>query len=280
MGRHPLIPKQLTKGPFSLAEARRAGLTRWHLYSPAWRRVAPGIYAWAGLPDEPMLRIAAAAARLPESGAFAGLTAAWLHGLDARPAAPIEVIVPAPSGVSARDLWVTRARLEPREVVERWGVPATSILRTLSDLGRRLPLVEAVVLADQALYRGLVELEELDRRLSRHAEPKAESPMETRLRMLLVQGGLPRPQAQVDLRDEGGRLLGRADLYYPGHCLVLEYDGGTHRDRMVDDNRRQNALLGAGYNVLRFTAPDVLGEPDTVVAQVRAALGRPKPTFS
>jgi len=51
-------------------------------------------------------------------------------------------------------------------------------------------------------------------------------------------------------------------------------DGGTHRDSLVQDNRRQNAILRAGYDLLRYTAPDVLGRPEAVAAEVRARLKR------
>jgi very-short-patch-repair endonuclease len=53
---------------------------------------------------------------------------------------------------------------------------------------------------------------------------------------------------------------------------VLEYDGGNHRERLVEDNRRQNRIINAGFQVLRFTAADIYGRPEVVVAQVRAAL--------
>src|SRR5438309_11847168 len=110
------------------------------------------------------------------------------------------------------------------------------------------------------------------RRVIPHAEPKSESPMETRLRMLLVLAGLPRPVAQVPLHDAKGRFLGRPDLYYPDHRLGIEYDGATHRESLAADNRRQNRLVDAGYRLLRFTAADVLSAPDSVVALVRRAL--------
>ena len=101
----------------------------------------------------------------------------------------------------------------------------------------------------------------------------AESPMETRLRWLLIQARLPHPQVQANLRDGSSRFVGRVDLYYPAARLVLEYDGANHRERMVEDNRRQNALVNAGYRLLRFTAADIHGRPAVVVAQVREALG-------
>jgi very-short-patch-repair endonuclease len=90
--------------------------------------------------------------------------------------------------------------------------------------------------------------------------------------MLLVLAGLPRPAVQVRLKDEKGRILGRADLFYPLERLVIEFDGGNHRDRLVDDNRRQNRLIGAGFRVLRFTAADVYRTPESVAAQVRRGL--------
>ena len=98
--------------------------------------------------------------------------------------------------------------------------------------------------------------------------------METRLRWLLVQAGLPRPEVQSDLIDRDGRFVGRADLYFPAARLVIEYDGGNHRERLIDDDRK-NLLLNAGFNLLRFTAADVYQRPEVVVAQVRAALDFP-----
>jgi very-short-patch-repair endonuclease len=93
--------------------------------------------------------------------------------------------------------------------------------------------------------------------------------METRLRWTLLQAGLPRPQVQTDLRDSDGRFLGRADLYYPQARLVIEYDGANHRDRLVEDDRRQNLLVTAGFRLLRFTAAD---RSEVITAQVQKAL--------
>jgi hypothetical protein len=90
--------------------------------------------------------------------------------------------------------------------------------------------------------------------------------------MVLLLGGLPRPEAQTSVHDSKGRFLGRPDLYYPSHRLGLEYDGGTHRTTLVDDNRRQNRLLAAGIRLLRFTAGDVLRNPDSIRMQVRGYL--------
>ena len=69
--------------------------------------------------------------------------------------------------------------------------------------------------------------------------------METRLRLLLVLSGLPRPHAQVRITDEAGRFLGRPDLCYPEQRLCLEYDGGAHRENLVADNPDMRGQLPA-----------------------------------
>src|SRR5438477_57632 len=288
MPRRPVVPVELTAGPFTLADARRAGLDRWHLEGATWRRSGPGTYVWAALAESPTLTLKAASLRLPSSAAFSGSTAAWLHGIDIEPCDPVEVTIPKGSGASARSgLVVRRAALPESDIAVVRHLRATSINRTLRDLASRLSLTEAVVVIDAALHSRIADPTALEpyacarslrggvvnlRRATHLAEPLAESPMESRLRMLLVLGGLPRPQAQVSLVDRRGRFLARPDLYYPDHRLALEYDGGNHRDRLVEDNRRQNLLISAGYRLLRFTAGDIRSRPEVVEAQVRAAL--------
>ncbi len=171
----------------------------------------------------------------------------------------------------------------------RHGVRLTTVLRTLADLAQELPLVEAVVAVDSALRLQLASVTDLTRWTAEHAgvkgvkrmrqvvelaEPATESQMETRLRLLLILGGLPRPKVQVNLHDAQGEFVARADLYYPQRRLAIEYDGATHRESLLEDNRRQNRLLGAGYRLLRFASGDVLRAPGSVISEVRGALTR------
>ena len=243
-----------------------------------------------GLKESPQLLLSAVARRLPAGAAFSGRTAAWLHGLDLAPCDPIEVAIPDSSGTRRRaGASVSRAAVCTEEIVLRHGLPTTSALRTVADLGGREPLTEGVVAADLFLHARLVTIAQLRtyiaerpsargiarlRRVVDLVEPKSESPMETRLRMLLLLARLPRPEVQVSLHDDRGRFLGRPDLLYRPQRLAIEYDGGNHRDRLVDDNRRQNGLVGAGFRLLRFTAADVYGTPDVVAMQVRHALAK------
>jgi len=185
---------------------------------------------------------------------------------------------------------VRRSTLDAGETVMRRGQPATSVVRTIADLGRRLPLIEAVTALDMALHKRLVEVVDLRlwagahprcrgvarlRRAIELVEPATESVMETRLRLVLVLAQLPRPLAQISLYDEDGHFVGRPDFYYPLHRLALEYDGSSHRENLTGDNRRQNRMVDAGYRLLRFTAADVLSTPNSVVALVRRALSQP-----
>jgi very-short-patch-repair endonuclease len=225
---------------------------------------------------------------MPETAAFSGRTAAWLHGLDVAPCEPIEVILRGRgSGWEKSGVRVHRAALDDCDVVMRGGLRTTSLLRTLSDISWKLSLVEAVVIIDMALHAGLIKRADLskwvhgragrkgisaERRVLEFVEAGAESPMETRLRMLLVLNGVPRPEVQVTIRDETGSFVGRPDLYYREQRLGLEYDGETHRASLIEDNRRQNRLLLAGVRLLRFTGADVRRRPDSVVIQVRNAL--------
>ena len=252
------LPAELKKRPFTVAEARALGVTRRALQSSCWRRIGSSIYCWRGWPEDTWEVLHAWHRRLADA-VFTGLTAAWLYRLDVDPCHPIEVAVPPNSGVRSRPgLVARRITLGQEEVKRVRGLPVLSVARLFSDLRPRLKRVEFLVLADQALRLELGRFDDL-------AEP-AESPMETRLRWLLRKPGLPQPHVQARLS------FGRADLYYPEARLVIEYDGANHRDRLVEDNRRQNQLQNAGFRLLRFTAADLTQRPAAIVALVRDAL--------
>lgn len=288
MTRTPQIPRHLTDRPFTLQEARQAGLTLSALRGRAWRRLGNELYCHSGLSEDPWLLLSAWQALLPADAVFAGATAGWLLGLDLQPTNPVTIAVPTSSGIRPRSgLMVRRCDINARDMVTIRGLRVTSLHRTLLDLCIQWPAVEALVAIDMAVRSHVTTGTDLIRygatakgragsrrllALAALAAP-AESPMETRLRWLLIQSGLPRPDVQTDLRDSDGRFVGRADLYYPAGRLVLEYDGGNHRERLIEDDRRQNLIVNAGFRLLRFTAADIHNRPDVVAAQVRGAVG-------
>ena len=164
-------------------------------------------------------------------------------------------------------------------------------MRTACDLGSRRDLVESVVALDMALHADLVDVSSLAfwvqshfgakgvkrlRRALSLAEPRTESPMETRLRLELLRARLPAPLVQEELYDDAGMFLARVDLFYSDVRLVIEFDGQNHKDRLSADLKRQNALINAGYHILRFTAVDLArnGMVGAMVGRARARLPR------
>ena len=290
MGKSPCVPAEFKVRPFSLDEALDAGLTRRTLRGKSWQRIGAQLYRWAESPEDHWLTLAAWRRVLPPETIFAGASAAWLFGIDLDPTDPVEIVLPPSSGVRSRTgLKVRRSDISYADVVSIRGLRATALPLTLSTLCLQRPAIEALIAIDMAIRLGLTEpaaLELYAEEAKRHGAARmrtlvslaapAESPMETRLRWLLIQAGLPRPEVQTELRDRAARFVGRVDLYYPEARLVLEYDGGNHRARMVEDNRRQNQIVNAGYRVLRFTAADIYYRSDDVVAEVREALWRQK----
>jgi hypothetical protein len=245
-----------------------------------------GQYTWTGLLHDVMLKLRAVQERMPSCLAFSGPTAGWIRGVDFAPCDPIEVTVPRDIAVRARaGVKVRRATLPDADVTVLRGLRVTSALRTVCDLGSRRNLTDSVIAVDIPLHARLVDMDDWSRfllanpgskgikRLRRAvglADRGAASPMGTRLRLELVLARLPRPRTQSKLFDGAGRFIARADLYYPDRRLVIEYDGENHKERLVPDLRRQNALVNAGFHLLRFTASD-LHTPGSVAAQVRRA---------
>lgn len=98
--------------------------------------------------------------------------------------------------------------------------------------------------------------------------------LERRFLVLASRAGLPRPLTQQVLTRSGDRLV-RVDFRFPGTPIVVETLGYRYhatRDQLARDARRLNALLDAGLRPYQFTYDQVVGDGDSVVTQLRAAL--------
>jgi hypothetical protein len=280
--------------PFLGSEAVARGLlTRGHLRGRPFRRLFPDVYVPADAPDDLATRSRAAFLLTRGRGVLGGYSAAELLAARCAPRdAPAEVIVPGGELRTRSGLVVHRDVLAADEVRTVSGVGVTTSLRTAYDLARWCPLVEAVVAMDALAARdGFApgEVLELARRYPRArgrralsrvvelADPKCDSAMETRLRMLMVLGGLPTPVVQHPVADERAHVVAWLDLAYPEHRLGIEYDGLTHAEprRYAADLRRHSRLLDLGWRVYRFTAADVLHRPDRTLALIARALREP-----
>jgi very-short-patch-repair endonuclease len=189
---------------------------------------------------------------------------------------------------SQNRLHLRRTPLDPTDRDRARTLPVTSGVRTAFDLGRCLPEPEALISLD-ALCHELVKVDELERLATDRwswpgtiqlrtllplIEPATESPMETRVRLLLIRARLPRPEVQVEVRSAEGHFIGRVDLGYRRWKIAIEYEGDHHRERhqYQQDVTRLNDLRDNGWLVLRFTAHDVFRTPDRLVRRVARAI--------
>lgn len=240
------------------------------------------------LPVSHGLRAQAATLLLPDA-VVTGPSAAVLWGVPlANTWADVEVTLP-PTAHPRRipGLRVRRAQLRPHDVLRRLDVPVTSAEATAVRLAAVLPRVDAVAAVDRMIATGFVSLDTV-RQLAAEsrgpgsarartvcglADGRAESPQETRLRLLVHASGLPTPVAQFRVHDEHG-FIARVDFGWPEHKVALEYDGLWHAEagQFAKDRRRLNRLQAAGWRVVFVTAAD-LARPLELVARIAAALG-------
>ena len=188
--------------------------------------------------------------------------------------------------------------LQPDEVEEAWGIPVTSVARTMLDIA---PLVD-----ERGLERAWNEMEVRELRdpvgveamVVRHpgkrgiarvrkvmysTKPagRTRNELEERFVRLVDDYGLPRPRinAHLALRERFFEI----DALWPAERLAVELDGGAahgtrrafHRDR-----ERDRVLLAEGYRTARVTWDQMRDEPALIAADLRSALaagvpGRP-----
>jgi hypothetical protein len=247
---------------------------------PRRRRIAEAAAAWLALDRRPVLSHGSAALVhrlvLPDDEASVELTA------DPR-------VLRGRQGGGFR---LHAATLLPHHTAEVGGLPVTSVARTAVDLGRRLPLERAVMLADDALHRRLVERDELEQvlrdcavwprirqaaRAVAASDHRAESPLETVCRLTFARHGLPAPECQALVVDPLDGWHARVDFRWPAHRTVVEADGRLKYSTPADlwsEKLRQERIEELGYAVLRVTWPQVTRDPPGTVARVRRAFVR------
>jgi hypothetical protein len=266
-------------------------LTEQQLRSRAWRRLRRDVYADAGLPVDHRLLARGVSLVMPRTAALGGLTAAvlWEAPHLATTDDPVEVVVPPGVRWSPGPGVVVRsAPLDGDVVHDGRGLRWTTRVRTAVDLIRRDGSDRAVVLLDQLVEADVVELRDVRaavsalprcrgsafaRRAVELADGLAQSPPETRLRLLLHRSGLPVPVAQHEIR-AGGRFVARVDFAWPALRFAVEYDGAWHGDpdRLAEDRDRLNRLAAAGWRILFVTKGD-MRSPDRLLRDIARALG-------
>ena len=291
MPRRP-VPSRL-KGPTTRSRAVVGGLSDWDLRHRDVVRLSRDTYLprdeAAGLAS----RLPAILLTAPQGAVVSHHTAAALWRIEiplVDRVQPVHLTVPPSSRArNRRDRSVHRGVVDPADVVRMWSIPVTNPARTWRDLAAVLPAAALLAVTDQ-LVDGYSSRADMEAALAARpsgrgaararavlpiADSLADSPMESVLRWLLHEARLPRPSLQHPIRDATGRFLGLADMAWSDRKVLVEFDGDVHRERkvFVDDLRRQNRLVAAGWIVLRFSSADVLGHPEKVIAAIRTALG-------
>jgi hypothetical protein len=316
------IPDELAREPFTLSRAAELGIPARVLDGARFARPWPGVRVVRDHPDTLLERCRAAHLILPPSAVFSHGTALHVGGWDVPwqpegkrlrysapepgPGAAIHVSVP-PGTARPHGKGVVGHAFTPLEddVIQREGLPITSPWRTWCDLAAGgASEVDLVILADALRRRDqraaaylAQRLEDWGRgrrvRVLRQAlalsRDRVDSPMETRLRLVFVETGLPQPEVNRWVRLPDGTGVHCPDLSWPQWRVAADYDGAHHFDRDdVEDVRigrasdwrqrtditRRDQLDDIGWTLRVFTSFDVYRRALLSAERMRMALRR------
>jgi hypothetical protein len=261
-------------------QAVKEGLTddqiAYRVQTGQWRRVARKVYVVAGAPDRWEQRAMIACLAGPSGTVASHLTAAALFGLAKPPSVPQVTIGRGASG-RFRGARPFRAQVSSGETCVRSRIRCTTPTRTIIDCAAAglLDAEDLCDLVDSALCKKLVQpsrlvrasgrawagasgrrrghLAELERALDvwRSGAP-AGSPPEARLQRRLIEWGFPRAERQIEVYDEEGKLVARADVGIRELKVLFEYDSDEHHGPRcwIADDERKSRLEELGWTVV------------------------------
>lgn len=195
-----------------------------------------------------------------------GVAASGLHGASwVDPQTPIELISPRHARPQP-GLVVRQESIAPDEITQVSGIPVVVRARAAFDLGRHLRRGDAVARMDALMRNQVFSAEDVLILAKRYpgvrglrqltgvlplVDGGAASPQETRLRLMYLDAGLPRPTTQVPVCD-GWQAVRILDLGWEEFRVGSEYDGDVHRtDRRayVKDVRLRPIVESLGWAV-------------------------------
>jgi hypothetical protein len=253
------------------------------------RGIARGVLL-VGEPSDLLRSRARAAQLLVPGGLLCGPTAARLLEMQGLPFfdadEPIHLLLPNDSTRWQRSGLVLHwTRKPPSRFMDCGGLAVVEAGCALRLLERTVDRETFVALADSAAHRHLITAEWLEHQQEVEAarstaklwglvDGRSESPSETRVRLVLHDGGLPAPDLQVQVRDDTGQIIARLDMGWRRQRVALEVDSAEHDKpaALYRDRDRQNDLLALHWDVRRVTGPDATKRPAYVQQIVRSAL--------
>ena len=281
--------RRITMVPFVGSEALAAGVVSRYQLATRYDAVYRNVYIPKGQLLTASDRAVAAWLWSERRATAAGLSAAALHGT-----LWLDTNLPAELNQRHRHktdgILLHSDKLADDEVCIANGVPATTPVRTAYDLGRRRGLTTAVIRLDALMQatnlnpsdvealgarhrgaRGIVQLREV----IALSDGGAESPQESRTRLVLTRAGLRPQRTQIEVFDTFGEYIRRIDMGWDDWMVGVEYDGAQHwtdpaiRDQDIDSQARLEAL---GWRIIRVSADMLRARPYTIVARTRVAL--------
>jgi hypothetical protein len=275
--------------PFVGTEAIAAGAVTRHELATRYEAIYRNVYIPRGQQVTPAHRAYAAWLWSRRQATVVGLSAAAMHGakwIDSRLPAELN----QPSQHRTKGIVLHHETLPPNEITIVRGMDVTTAARTAFDLGRRYGRTLGVIRVDALLQATALELADIDtlidrnrgtrgivqlREVVRLADAGAESPQETRTRLLLTDAGLRPPHTQIDVFNRFGEHVHRIDMGWPKWKVGVEYDGEQHwsspaiRAKDIDQQAELEAL---GWRIIRVSSEIIRYRPYSVVERTRAAL--------
>lgn len=206
----------------------------------------------------------------------------------------VEVSIRYPRKLELEQVTVHRSRdLELQDITEVGGIPVTTPERTICDLGLIFPEHEVDRMLRHSIATGLVTSRDLwtmrlrtskqgrngtgvlERRLLELPEMAeyTESGLEILFLELCRRSGASAPSLQVPV-SVGGRRL-RVDFAWPHKRVFVEVDGAQFHSspqQLLEDSRRQNLLVAAGWTPIRFRFEDLRDQPVQCIRMLRTTL--------
>ncbi len=256
-----------------------------------WQRLFRSVYRLIDMVD-PKNLVRAAIAALP-SAIASHETAAELHAIPSVQRGMAVVSVHTRSTHTFPGVTVHRNHdLSASHSCLVGGIPATSLPRTVFDMGqivsekqlrrivddliaqRRVTVEELRIINDEVAKRGKPGSTSMRSVLAERAEGAEKTATRLELKGLAVlrEAGLPEPVLEYPIP---WNTTKRFDAAYPEAQVAIEWDSLRWHgliDSFERDRRRDRAALLHGWSVLRFTWKDVTDHPLDVVTTVRAVL--------
>src|ERR1700712_594550 len=292
--------------PFTHEAARKVGLLPhdlgWLCREGYLRRMLAGVYVAAQAPDSIELRAQALRLVVPPDAVVTDRSAGWLHGAEMILAPGDHLAVPPVSvfinrrGARLRNGITDSGQrfLQPRDVMEVYGVRVTTPLRTACDLGRLLYRDGAFAALDTMLGLGVFTKDELWNETDRFrgmrgviqlrkfaplADPRSQSPAEAITRFRWIDAGIqPLPEPQVEV-ERPGRWSYWLDLGVRDLLYGVEYDGDewhnrTPEQRARDRKRRKWLRDEHGWIIDPVTKVNVFGNAQDIEGIIQSGIRR------